>query len=208
MNNYILTSIILSYFFLITAFVYGIFYTQVRINKLCKWYIIYLGFILSIEIFTLFSIYILESKTTQYLYPFYISGEFLLLVSFFLKELGAPKISQIIKWIVACCIFIETILLWFINHDASTGYAKAISHLTIICLAAILLIKNIKDLETNNPLSIIYAALFLYYSVSLFLFLIMNQLTKNNISIWIINNILSSVLYGSSVYAFYRLKKW
>jgi hypothetical protein len=208
MNIYILTSIILSCCLLIIAFTYGISSKQIRSIKLCKWYIIYLGFILGIEIITISSIYILESKTTQYLYPLYVTGEFFILSSLFLTELKATKKWQIVTRLVTCYIFIETTILWFTKNDASTGYAKIISHLTIICLLAILLIKNLKELEKNSPLSIIYTTLFLYYGVSLFLFLLMNQLTVMNINIWIINNILSSILYGSSIYTFYKLKKW
>ncbi|PCI31076.1 MAG: hypothetical protein COB60_12805 [Flavobacteriaceae bacterium] len=187
---------------------YGISNKKTRNNKRIQGYIIYLGFILGIEIIILSSIYILDSETTQSLYPFYVTGEFFILISFFLTELKATKKWQIMTRLIAGYIFIETTIQWYINDDASNGIGKIISHLTIICLAAILLIKNIKELETNNPLSIIYATLFLYYGVSLFLFLIMNQLTEMNISIWIINNILSSILYGSSIYTFYRLKKW
>ncbi len=208
MTTYFFISVILSYFLLITSFIYGSGSNQIRNNKLSKWYVIYLGFILGIEIITLFSIYILDSETSQYLYPFYVTGEFFILISLFLNELRTSKKADIIKWLMTSYIFIETTILWFFNDDASTGYAKIISHLTIICLLAILLIKNLKDLEKNNPLSIIYTTLFLYYGVSLFLFLLLNQLTEMNISIWIINNILSSILYGSSIYTFYRLKKW
>ncbi len=201
-------SIVLSCCLLITAFMYGISNKKIRNNKRIKWYIIYLGFILGIEFISKFSIYILKSETTQYLYPFYVTGEFFLLISFFLTELKASKKWQIITRLIAGYIFIETTILWFMKNDAFTGYAKIISHLTIICLLAMLLIKNLKELEKNNPLSIIYTTLFLYYGVSLFLFLLMNQLTAMNINIWIINNILSSILYGSSIYTFYKLKKW
>jgi hypothetical protein len=186
----------------------GISNKKTRNNKPIQWYVIYLGFILGIEFISKFSIYILKSETTQYFYPFYVTGEFFLLISFFLTELKATKKWQIITRLIAGYIFIETIVLWFMKNDASTGYAKIISHLTIICLLAMLLIKNLKNLEQNNPLSIIYTTLFLYYGVSLFLFLLMSQLTEININIWIINNILSSILYGSSIYSFYKLKKW
>ncbi|AUC76399.1 MULTISPECIES: hypothetical protein [unclassified Olleya] len=207
MNNYILTSIIGSYCLLIIAFIYSITCKQIRSNTLFKWYIIYLSFILTIELLNFFFIEIIESKTTQFLFPFYVAGEFLILLNLFLKELKTSNNGHILKWVMTSYIFIETTFLWFFNDDATTGYGKIISHLTIIFLLAILLVKNLKELEKKNPISIIYVALFLYYGVSLFLFLIMNQLTEMNISIWIINNILSSILYGSSVYSFYKIKK-
>jgi hypothetical protein len=208
MPDFFYTSVILSCCLLVTAFIYGISNKRLRNNELSKWYIIYLGFILTVELLAFFFIDIIESNTTQFIYPFYVTGEFFILVSLFLKKLRTSKKAAVIKWLMTSYIFIETTTLWFMNNDATSGYAKIISHLTIICLLAILLIKNLKELEKNSPLSIIYTALFLYYGVSLFLFLLMNQLTEINISIWIINNILSSILYGSSTYAFYKLKKW
>jgi hypothetical protein len=208
MPDFFYTSVILSCCLLVTAFIYGISNKRLRNNELSKWYIIYLGFILTVELLVFFFIDIIESNTTQFIYPFYVTGEFFILVSLFLKKLRTSKKAAVIKWLMTSYIFIETTTLWFMNNDATSGYAKIISHLTIICLLAILLIKNLKELEKNSPLSIIYTALFLYYGVSLFLFLLMNQLTEINISIWIINNILSSILYGSSTYAFYKLKKW
>ncbi|WP_375578693.1 hypothetical protein ABWH96_16930 [Marivirga tractuosa] len=208
MNNYILSSIIFSYSLLITAFVYGVTNEKMRNNELSKEYLIYLGFILVIETVNHFLITILEIKNTHFLYPLYFAGEFLILMSLCFKELKATKKWKIIMGVVASYIFIETTVLWLFNHDASTGYAKIISHLIIICLVAILLIKYIKEVEKNDPRWFIYGALFLYYSISLFLFLLMSQLTEQNINIWIINNILSSLLYGSFIYTFYKLIKW
>lgn len=208
MNNYILTSIILSYCFLITAFMYGINNKKIWNNEISKWYVIYLGFMVTIETISRISIYILEIKTTQYLYPFYVTGEFFILIRLFLTELKATKKWQILTGLIGAYIFIETVILWLINNNASTGYTKTISHLTIICLAATLLVKNIKEVEKDNPRWIINSSLFLYYSVSLFLFLLMSQLTEQNINIWIMNNILSFILYLSFIYTFFKLKKW
>lgn len=192
---------------LMIAFIYGISSQQIRENKRCKWYLVYLGFFLGIEIFVLSSIYIFKRETTQNLYPIYTTGEFLILTKFFLAELKTTKKWRIVFKLIACYIFIETTILWLMNKDATTGYSKAISTLIIISLLAIVLIKNLKNLEKNNPLLIIYSSLFLYYGVTLFLFLLLNQLTDVNISIWMINNILVSILYGNSLYTFYRLKK-
>jgi len=207
MNNYILISIILCYCLLIASFVYGASNKRIRQNNKGRLYLLYLGFIISIETTSLFSIYILEFKNTQFIYPFYISGEFLILINLFLEVLKPSKSWNVIKWILTCLIFFESTLLWFIQNDATTGYGKIVSHLMIISFAAILLLKNMKELEKNDPLSTIYASLFLYYGVSLFLFLIINQLTEMNISIWTINNILSSILYGSFLLTFYNLKR-
>ncbi len=207
MTSAIFFSVILANGLLFIAFIYGIYAKQLRNNQQTRWFLIYLGFILVIELITKTLIFIFDSNNTQSIYPFYVSGEFFILVMLFLSALKITK-----KWfkktlIITSCIFIEGFFLWFLNGDASTGYGKLFSHLTIVCLAAYLMIKKIRELETGNPLLIIYAALFLYYAVSIFLFLLVSQLTKITIPIWTINNMLSSVLYASSIYTFYRLKK-
>ncbi|WP_281612603.1 hypothetical protein [Flammeovirga sp. SubArs3] len=208
MDSLIIISIILSRSFLSIALINGIISDKLSSTKLSIWYTAYIGFILGIEVMILFSIYILESESTQQLYPFYVGGEFFVVINLFLSELKSTKKWQVITGIIACCFFIEAYVLWLTNNDASTGYGKIISHLTIICFAAYLLIKNINELKNNGPSTIVHAFLFLYYSVSLFLFMVMNQLTDQNIFIWVINNILSTVLYGSFVYTFYSQIQW
>ena len=200
-------SLILYCFLLLIAFVYGNNDKQTRNNKLSKRYVRYLGFILAIEFLRLLSIYVLDIKIANYLFPFYIAGEFFLVLSFFQVGLKKERKKQTLITIVTGCLFIESIAMWFVFDNATIGYGKTISHLTIVLTAAYILVKNLKELETNNPFLIVYAALFLYYSVSLFLFLLMSQLTKSTIHIWTINNLLSCILYGSSIYTFHLLKK-
>jgi hypothetical protein len=208
MEDYFYASVILSCCLLITSFIYGITKKQIRDNEQSKWYIIYLGFILTVELVNYFFIEIIESKNTSFTYPFYVAGEFFILSQILFPPLHSSKKWQPYFGLISIILFLEASFLWFNNDFFTPGIGKIFSHLTIICLLAILLIKNLKELERNNPLSIIYIALFFYYAVSLFLFLLMDQLTKNNIVIWTINNILSSILYGSFIYTFYRLKKW
>jgi len=141
------------------------------------------------------------------MYPFYIAGEFFILSQLFLTALNATKKWNIAAFLMAIGIFTEGMILWFINNDASNAFGKLFSHLTIVSVMAYLLITKLKQLETDNPFLIIYAALFFYYGTSIFLFLLMNQLTETTIPIWTINNILASILYGSSIYTFYKLKR-
>jgi len=199
--------IILSNCLLLVAFLFAISNKQRSKDKDLRWYAIYLGFILTIEIITNSLIFIFDTSNTQSVYPLYVAGEFFILTKLFSTVLNFPKRWHTITIFIAISIFIEATILWSLNGDASTGYGKIFSHLTIICLSGYLLIKNLKELESYDPLITIYAALFLYYAVSLFLFLLMDQLTKANIVIWTMNNILSSILYGSSIYTFYELKK-
>ena len=206
MNIYVSNSIILSCSCLLIAFLYGICNNQIRTNKDYQWPILYLGFILGIEIISKVSIYLFRSETTQYIYPIYVSGEFFILTGLSLSALNADKRWLLFTSLIACYMFTETIILWSLNNDATTGYAKIISHLTILCLLAFILIKTLKEFETYSTSTILYTALFLYYGVSLFLFLLMSQLTENNVSIWILNNFLSSFLYACFFYTFYKVK--
>jgi hypothetical protein len=121
MPDFFYTSVILSCCLLVTAFIYGISNKRLRNNELSKWYIIYLGFILTVELLAFFFIDIIESNTTQFIYPFYVTGEFFILVSLFLKKLRTSKKAAVIKWLMTSYIFIETTTLWFMNNDATSG---------------------------------------------------------------------------------------
>ena len=180
-------------------------------RSVAKWYLFYLGFVLSTELITETLILGFNNQNISFLYPFYISSEFFALSNMFILSLGLSNKWRSITSILSLALFVEAVILWSHNQFFTPGFGKIISHLTIICLSGHLLIKNLKELEIYNPFIIIYAALFLYYAVSLFLFLLMNQLDNvdyNTASIiWSMNNILSSILYGASIYTFYQLKK-
>jgi hypothetical protein len=208
MNNYILTSIFISNCLLIIAFTFGISNKKLWSRKGVKWHVYYLGFMFFTELIIKIFIYGFDNKNTSFTYPFYIAGEFFILSQILFPPVHSSKKWQLCFGLISTVLFLEALFLWFNNDFFTPGIGKIFSHLTIICLLAILLIKNLKEFEKNNPFSIIYISLFLYYAVSLFLFLLMDQLTKNNIMIWTINNILSSILYGSYIYTFYKLKKW
>ncbi|NQY00112.1 MAG: hypothetical protein HRT70_03105, partial [Flavobacteriaceae bacterium] len=102
--------------------------------------------------------------------------------------------------LIASCFFIETVIMLLAFGDPNIGFSKSISHVIIVITVAFTLVKNLKELEEKNPLLPLYAALFFYYAASIFLFLIMNQLTESTSYIWSINNLMSSVLYGSYIY--------
>jgi len=207
MTSYFFFSVILSNLLLLIAFSYGIFNKELRVQKQIKLLLYYFGFVLFIELTNEILINIFEIRNTQSIYPFYIAGEFFILIQLLLYDLKAERKWHIVAVVVAVYILTEGLVLWIINNDASTGYGKVISHLVIVCLSAYILLRKLKQTEIKSEFPIIYAALFLYYSVALFLFLLMNQLTKTTINIWILHNLLSSIFYGSTLYTFYRLKK-
>lgn len=205
--NYFYASIILSNCLLLGAFIYGSSSKQLRDNNKTKWYLIYLGLVILIELITEVLIIGFNYENTSFTYPFYISIEFFTLISMFIFSLNISNKWRLITGFISIVLFVEGTILWYYQTSFTPGYGKIVSHLTIICLAAILLIKNLKELEAYNPFIVIYAALFLYYAVSLFLFLLMDQLTQTNIVIWVMNNVLASILYGVSIYTFFQFKK-
>jgi hypothetical protein len=200
-------SVILSNCLLLTAFVYGVSSKTFLINAQTKWYLFYLGFVLCIEFMVKVLIMGFKIKNTSLTYPFYVSGEFCTLSQMLIFAVGLSKKWQFAAVLVSIAIFSEAMILWSNHQYFNPGYGKIVSHLVIVGTIGYLLIQNLKELEIHKPFLMIYASLFLYYSVSLFLFLIMNQLTKTNIVIWTMNNVLASILYGTSIYTFYRLKK-
>lgn len=207
MSFYFYSSLILSNCLLLITFVYGISNKQLWSNKQAKWYLLYLGIILCIELLIKVLIYGFDYKNTSFTYPFYISVEFFSLSRMLILSLGFSEKWRFIVAFIGILLFLEATILWFNNKPFTPSVGKIFSHLTIISMAGYLLVKRLKELETNDPFLIIYLALFLYYSVSLFLFLLMDQLTEKTIVIWSMNNILSSILYGSSIYTFYKFKK-
>ncbi len=207
MISFFYCSVVVSNCLLLTAFIYGKYIKVPLYKKQIKWYIIYLEFILGVELITKILIFLFKVKNTEFLYPFYIAGEFFLLSQLFLVTLKVHKKWKVITSFITCCIFTEAFFLWFTENPVSTSSGKIFSNLIIVFIIAYQLIKNLKKLALQSHLIIIYSALFLYYSTSLFLFLLMNQLTTENISIWTVNNMLSSILYSSSIYAFYKLKR-
>jgi hypothetical protein len=207
MTLYYFYSVVLSNCLLLIAFIYGVSIKTLLRNTQTKWYLFYLGLVLCVELLIKVLIMGFEIKNTSFTYPFYVGGEFCTLSQMLIFGVGLSKRWQFAAVLMSIAIFSEGIVLWLNHRYFDPGYGKIVSHLVIVSIVAYLLIQNLKELETRKPFLMIYAALFLYYSVSLFLFLIMNQLTKTNIIIWTMNNTLASILYGTSIYTFYRLKK-
>lgn len=175
-----------------------------------RWYLFFLVFILCIELIT--NILIEIGRENMLVYPFYISGEFFLLSGLFIAGLKMPRGLYIVAGIVSAFLFAEAFHLWMTGRNDASGYGIVVSNLTIICLSGYYLIRALKmfNWEKQNRFLLIYACLFLYYTVSLFLFLLLNQLSTTTVLnasiVWGINNVLSSVLYGASLYTFIKLK--
>lgn len=180
-------------------------------NREQKCYLHYLGFIFIIELTT--KLLILFGKENLFVYPIYIAGEFLLLSIMLIIGLNLPRKSIVAVGIISVLLFSEAFMLWITNGNIASGAGKILSHLLIVCMVGYYLIRALKTIVPENPnvFLVIYGGLVLYYSVSLFHFLLMDQLTEISYShaaiIWGMKNIFSSVLYGASFYTFLRLSK-
>lgn len=197
-------SLILSNCLLVVSFLVGI-WKRSGLEAKAKWYLGYLGYIMVIELMVKLFIFVLEVRSTYAIYPFYISGEFLLLSFMFLAEFSSRRKWYLICILAAVLIFAKA-MLGSSSANTINNIDKICSHLAIICMAGYALIRGLKQFKKGNRLLAIYACLFLYYSLSLFLFLLLNQLSRLSHAdayvIWGMNNLLSAILYGTSIYIF------
>lgn len=197
-------SLILSNCLLVLSVLIGI-WKRSTLGTKEKWFLGYLGYMMVIELVAKLLIFVLEVRSTYAIYPFYISGEFLLLSFMFMAELEASR-----KWYLGCILAGMLIFTKAMLGDSGgqtiNNIDKICSHLAIICLAGYSLLKGLKQFKKENRLLPIYGCLFLYYALSLFLFLLLNQLSHlahaDAYIIWGMNNILSATLYGTSIYIF------
>lgn len=195
---------------LIAAFLFGaVFFTKLKTEQ--RWYVYYLGFILLVELtIRTLSIFGIQNMAV---YPFYICGEFLILCILFIHTFGLHRNFILLALALTAVLGAESLFLWLGEHKISTGKGKLFSHLIIGGLTAVCLIKKLSGLEPGkqNFFLIVYASLFLYYLVSVFFFIFMDQLTsiapQNASILWGMNNLFSTILYGASFYTFLRLRK-
>jgi len=198
---------ILSFCLLIIALLFGWNkYSLLKIEQ--KWYLYYLIFIFVIEVI---SITLMRLKIDNlFLYPYYVGGEFLILSTMFIIGLKLPRKLYIVTTIISLSVFFEAVWLWTNNQNVTSGVGKSISHLIIICLTGNYIVRSIKTIDTKDKFIMIYGGMFLYYTISVFLFLFMDQLITmqiiNAYIIWGMNNLFSSILYGVSFYTFLKLK--
>ena len=204
--TYLEISITLSICLLFIAFASGVGIAKVRQHKLSRSFLILLGFFLGIETIRLLSEFIFNFRING-IYPFYVIIEFLLLHHFLQISIGNSKKIKIIFGFFATSFVLVTFILYNFHDPRVINYSKVISHISVTILTVIILLKNLKEVEVINLFLPIYGALLLHYSTSIFLFLLMKQIVEININTWSINNLLTCVLYASSIYTFYQLKK-
>jgi hypothetical protein len=187
----------------------GFYYSSFNNEQRCFYY--YLIFIGGIELITkLLTSFGLENL---FLFPVYVIGEYLLLITMLFTALKLSKHWLYFLLLLPVYIISEAIFFWFNLNSFEVGIGKTISHFIIILLIGFYLLKSLKSVNTKkkNKFLPIYASLFFYYSISITLFSLLNQLPHISIEnaslIWGLNNVFSSILYGISTYTFLQLKK-
>ena len=148
--------------------------------------------------------YIFGIKDVNFVFPFYVAGEFLLLGILFIRKLRIPGYGYIPLGLL-------TVLFLADFHLLENDVKKAISNIIVICLAGYALLTEIKSSHVNDRFVLADSMIFLYYGLSVFLFFLLRQFSElaqdEALTLWSINNILSSVLYLTFIYIFLKLKK-
>ncbi|WBV58637.1 hypothetical protein PFY10_09275 [Chryseobacterium daecheongense] len=207
MHSYFITTWGITNFLLLVSLIFGIAKYSV-LKKEEKQYVFYIGFLFFIEAATNFLTVVLHYKDTSFLYPIYIAGEFFLLTSLFIRKLGISKYGWIPVAVLSLGFLLmnKTFKIYF-NDDV----VKVTSNIIIICFAGSTLLQQIKNNKAINRFILVDACIFFYYSVSVFIFIVQHQIATlsedDYYTILGTNNILSSILYGSFIYTFIKLKK-
>ncbi|WP_172954693.1 hypothetical protein [Chryseobacterium camelliae] len=192
---------------LLLCFILGISRLRLLNNKE-KWYIFYIIFLFIIEASTKVALYSFGLPDANFLYPLYIAGEFFIL-NFLFSEKNNVSQRFVLPVLVLALIFV--LVNGYMQPMVDLDDIKVISNIIIICFAGYTLIREIKEKHFANRFLFADACIFLYYSVSVFTFIIQQQLGSisqlNASLIWGLNNLLSSVVYGSLIYTFLKLKK-
>ncbi len=169
-----------------------------------KWYVYYIIFLFLIEAIGRVSISYFHVKDLNFLFPYYVAGEFLMLGILFIRKLTLPWFWYIPVMILAGYFLLDT-------GTIANEVKKVISNIIIICFAGYALLMEIKNTKIGDRFMAVDSLIFLYYGLSVFLFFLLRQLVDFGVKqagmIWSINNILCSFLYISIIYTFLKLKK-
>lgn len=169
-----------------------------------KWYVYYIIFLFLIEAVVKLCFYVFNLSDVNFIFPFYVAGEFLLLCILFIS-----KLKRSVYWYIP--VGILTILFLIDTQLVTNDVKKVISNIVVMCFAGYALLTEIKSSKINDRFILADSFIFLYYGLSVFLFFLLRQLSdlgKDEATmLWSINNILSSVLYLTFIYTFLRLKK-
>lgn len=170
-----------------------------------KCYLFYLIFICFIEIASNVLVKVIKHEDTSDLYVIYIIGSFTLFSLLYTWKLKLPDYT---RWILVSLAGIYGILQFIFKINAD--FIKAYSTIVLICLIGATLLVKIKNNTPEYRFLFTDSCLFLYNIVSVFLFIILNQIqmAMGTFSyIWSINNMLTTIVYFSFLKNFLQLKK-
>lgn len=206
MEYFTYSTIYSSYCLLLIANITGILkYKLLKNNE--RWYVYYLIYTFAIEASTNISVEIFGAKDTSAVYPFYIGGIFSILTYLYVRKLNIPRFWSLFLPGLGVLYLLLHSFFEGLNHD----HVKVISNIIIFAFAGFTLLQEIRKAKSDNRFLLVDAFIFLYYTVSAFIFILHNQLGNMDINsaylIWGINNILTCVLYLSFIYTFSKLKK-
>ncbi|WP_294222825.1 hypothetical protein [uncultured Chryseobacterium sp.] len=169
-----------------------------------KWYVYYIIFLFFIEAASRISMNVLNVKDLNFLFPYFVAGEFLLLVILFIRKLALPQYLYVPMIMLATFFLLDTGMV-------ANEVKKVISNIIIICFAGYALLMEIKNTKVDDRFIAVDSLIFLYYGLSVFLFFLLRQLVdlgqEEAGMIWSINNVLCCFLYVSIIYTFLKLKK-
>jgi len=172
-----------------------------------KWYLYYIAFIAVIEAISYSITYCELALSKATLYPVYIAGEFFVVTGIFLKKLKMPRYCFFLTALISLFILLaDKLIPGYIND-----FSKAFSNIGIIVLAMLSLLSEIRKGDGKDRFLNVDKMLFLYFSVSIFIFVFQYQLFKLPPeyfgTIWVINNVMLCVFYSVILYTFLKLKK-
>ncbi|WP_267401875.1 MULTISPECIES: hypothetical protein [unclassified Chryseobacterium] len=207
MYSYFITTWGITNFLLLAAcIVGGIKYSSLIKEE--KQYSLYIAFLFIIEAVTNVLTQFFHFEDTSFLYPIYIAGEFFLLTTLFIRKLNLSKIGVFVTSFITLAFLIAK---YGFNFPQNGDIVKVVSNIVVICLSGFVLLQEIKGSHRKNRFLLVDACIFFYYAVSVFIFIIQNQIANLKEDDYYLllgtNNILSSILYCSIIYTFLKLKK-
>ncbi len=169
-----------------------------------KWYVYYIIFLFLVECAIKIAIHGFHVKELNNIFPYYVSGELLVLGTLFIRKLN-----------LTAYLYIPLVLtagFFLLSNDIIVNETKkVISCIMIICFTGYALLMEISNPKINARFIIADSLIFLYYAMSVFMFFVLRQLAAFKVEdanmIWNVNNLLCSLLYVSFIYTFLKLKK-
>ncbi|WP_308006549.1 hypothetical protein, partial [uncultured Chryseobacterium sp.] len=134
-----------------------------------KWYVYYIIFLFLIEAIGRVSISFFHVKDLNFLFPYYVAGEFLILGILFVKKLALPWYCYIPVGLLALCFWLD---FGIVTNEVK----KVVSNIIVICFAGYALLMEIKNTKVNDRFMAVDSLIFLYYGLSVFLFFLLRQL--------------------------------